>query len=273
MKEHLLLNTIIEPGGLRPVYQPIFEFRDSTFSIHSFEGLVRGPVGTHLESPDILFEYVRKKGEERIVDRACLKTLIENSIFIPQGVNLSVNVHASTLGKDEELPDFLSGIARASSVDAKNLIVEISEYAPIWDGQRFASSINKLRNTGAKIALDDIGLGQSNYRMILDCLPDYLKIDQYIVQGVHADPFRQGMIESILLLAHRFNARVVAEGVEIKEDLETLLEIGVDLIQGYLLSLPLCREELGQIDFSHADSISGNLMNSIDWPYTWLCGR
>jgi EAL domain-containing protein (putative c-di-GMP-specific phosphodiesterase class I) len=273
MKERLLLNAIVEPGGLRPVFQPIFEFSDVFFSIHSFEGLIRGPVGTHLESPDILFEYVRKKGEEKMVDRACLKALFEGSTAIPRGVNLSVNVHASTLGKDDDFPAFLSEMAQANSIDMKNLIVEINEYAPIWDGPRFASSINEVRNSGAKIALDDIGLGHSNYRMILDCLPDYLKIDRYIIQGVHADPFRQGLIESILFLAQRFNARVVAEGVEVKEDLEALLGIGIDLVQGYLLSLPLTSDDLDQIDFSSADSIGGNLSESIDWAYSWLCGR
>jgi EAL domain-containing protein (putative c-di-GMP-specific phosphodiesterase class I) len=173
---------------------------------------------------------------------------------LPPAVSLSINVHASTLGKDREFADFLCAEAEANSFDTKRLIVEIVEYAPFWDGPKFLASLEELRNREIRIALDDVGVGQSNYRMLIDCHPDYFKIDRYIIQGSHTDPYRQAVLESILLLAHRFNARAIAEGVEQAEELDGLLASGIDLVQGYLLSLPLEISQVAKMLFSGNES-------------------
>jgi EAL domain-containing protein (putative c-di-GMP-specific phosphodiesterase class I) len=94
-----------------------------------------------------------------------------------------------------------------------------------------------------RIALDDIGLGQSNYRMILETRPHYFKLDRFLVEGCSRDSDRRAVLESIVRLAAAFDSRVVAEGPGSLEDIETVRQIGVDLIQGFLLSRPL--EALG----------------------------
>lgn len=190
MKERLLLDLILDPGTLRPLFQPIFEFNGRSSNLHAVEALIRGPRGTPMEAPDILFEYVRRKGEERQVDRACVKAVMGEAANLPAGAYLSINVHASTLGKDREFADFLCGEAEANSLDTDRLIVEIVEYAPFWDGPKFLASLEEMRARGVMIALDDVGVGQSNYRMLIDCHPDYFKIDRYIIQGSHTDPSR-----------------------------------------------------------------------------------
>lgn len=250
MKERSLLDYILDPGTLKPLFQPIYEFSGRSSRPHSVEALIRGPRGTHMEAPDILFEYVRRKGEERLVDRACVKAVLAEAGSLPANLSLSMNVHASTLGKDREFAAFLCEEAASNSFDTNRLIVEIVEYAPFWDGPKFLASLEELRTSGVKIALDDMGVGQSNYRMLLDCHPDYFKVDRYIVQGSHNDPSRQAVLESILMLACRFNARAIAEGVERREELDALLELGVNLVQGYLLSLPLEISQLAESLFT-----------------------
>jgi EAL domain-containing protein (putative c-di-GMP-specific phosphodiesterase class I) len=96
----------------------------------------------------------------------------------------------------------------------------------------------RLRARGIGIALDDVGVGHSNYSMMLDCRPDLIKIDRYLVAGCHADPQRQAVLESIARLAPRLGARAVAEGVEEPDDLGTIRALGIDLVQGFLLSRP-----------------------------------
>jgi EAL domain-containing protein (putative c-di-GMP-specific phosphodiesterase class I) len=76
----------------------------------------------------------------------------------------------------------------------------------------------------------------SNYQMVLDSRPDYFKMDSYFVNGVAADTYRQAILESVTLLARRFRARVIAEGVADAADLETLGGLGIDLVQGWLFS-------------------------------------
>jgi EAL domain-containing protein (putative c-di-GMP-specific phosphodiesterase class I) len=89
------------------------------------------------------------------------------------------------------------------------------------------------------LALDDIGLGHSNYKMILDCRPDYFKIDRYFVQGAGSDFYRQAVLKSVSELARPFGARVVVEGVENEEDLVAARAAGATLFQGFAFSRAL----------------------------------
>ena len=123
---------------------------------------------------------------------------------------MSLNVHASTLEQDRLLPVWLAEQAREYGFPCNRLIIEIVEHAPPWSGPSFLLSLDRLRGLGVRIALDDVGLGQSNFRMILDCQPDLLKIDRHFVSGAHADPHR-GRCRSIADLACRLGGRAVAE--------------------------------------------------------------
>ena len=108
----------------------------------------------------------------------------------------------------------------------------------------FRAALKALRALGARIALDDVGLGHSNFMMILECMPDYLKVDRYLVAGCHHDFHRRAMLASIAQLARPFGARVVAEGVEEAADLAVLKRMGITLIQGYLFGRPMPAAEI-----------------------------
>ena len=231
-----LLDQILEPGGLTVHFQPILELRDETRRLYGLECLIRGPKGTNLESADVLFDYVRRKREESLVDRACVKAAFESARHVPGQPQLSINVHASTLGRDHEFLVFLGDVADVNAISLNDVTVEIVEHAPPWDGRSFLGALEGLRRIGVRIGLDDVGLGQSNYRMILDCRPDYFKVDRYFALGCAKDPYRQAVLESIHELARRFGGRVVAEGVEQQEDLAAIQAIGIDLVQGFLFS-------------------------------------
>jgi EAL domain-containing protein (putative c-di-GMP-specific phosphodiesterase class I) len=240
-----LLDTILDPGGLRVLFQPIVEVGpEGKRGVHALECLTRGPQGTNLENAGVLFDYVRRKREESRVDRACVSTALETAAPIPNRPALSLNVHASTLGRDLGFPAFLGERAAASHIPPGELIVEIVEHAPPWDGHSFLSALQSLRDMGVRIALDDVGLGQSNYRMVLDCRPDYFKIDRYFAHGSAGDPHRRAVMESVHQLARKFGAQVVAEGIERPEDLETIKSLGIALVQGYLFSPPVPADQL-----------------------------
>ena len=231
-----LLDAILEPGGLSVVFQPIFEVAPGTRRLHAYECLMRGPQGTNMESANILFDYVRRKREEPRVDRACAELALREAARLPAEARINVNVHASTLGRDPEFLVFLGDTADINGIAPERLTVEIVEHAPPWDGPTFLNALGALRSIGARIALDDVGLGQSNFRMILECRPDYFKVDRYFAAGVHADYHRQAVFESVSQLARRFGGRVVAEGVESETDLTALIRLEVDLVQGHLFS-------------------------------------
>jgi EAL domain-containing protein (putative c-di-GMP-specific phosphodiesterase class I) len=251
------LDGILKPGAISVRFQPIFELRGARRQLHSVEALSRGPAGTHVERANILFEYARRKGAEVQVDRACLVAIFAALGGVQGDPVVSVNVHASTLGRDPEFPNFLADLAGTHSVDLSRLTVEVVEHALPWDMRGFECVLQGLRDIGIRIALDDIGLGQSNYRMILECRPDYFKVDRYVVAGCHRDDHRRMILRSVVEVARGFGGRVVAEGIEDPADLQAVASLGIDLVQGFLLARPLEAREVPAPGWAGLELIRG----------------
>jgi EAL domain-containing protein (putative c-di-GMP-specific phosphodiesterase class I) len=233
-----LWDRIIEPDGLTTVFQPIFRLAGGRRLPFALEALTRGPKGTNVERSDVLFEYVRRKRREPEVDLLAIAAALREARGLPGASALSLNVHASTLERDPKLAGWLAGAAAANGIPLERIIIEIVEHAPPWSGPQLLTALAELRELGVRIALDDVGLGQSNFRMILDCRPDLLKIDRHFVAGVHADPHRRAVLETISDLARRLGGEAVAEGIEDQRDLDTVADLGISLVQGYLLCYP-----------------------------------
>lgn len=228
------LDTLIAPGALAVVFQPILELRRGVRRVHALEGLVRGPAGTHFEAPTVLFEYVRRKRAEPAADLACLRAVVAAGAGLPEDTCFALNVHAATLDREPEFLAWLSDLLSAHAIEPERVTIELVEYAPEWATRGLAEAIAALRHIGVGLALDDVGLGHSNFKTLLDTRPDYIKIDRYFVSGAHADPYRAAVLEASVLLARRFGARMIAEGVETCADLEIVRDLGIELVQGYL---------------------------------------
>lgn len=251
-----LWDRILEPGGLTTVFQPIFRV-DPPVAGRSAEGrrvpfaleaLTRGPKDTNIERSDVLFEYVRRKRRESEIDLLSIEAALGEARKLPALPAVSLNIHASTLEKDREIAGRIAGLAADQEIPLDRIIIEIVEHAPPWSGPQLLTTLAELRALGVRIALDDVGLGQSNFRMILECRPDLLKIDRHFVAGAHADPLRRAVLQSIADLASRLGGEAVAEGIEDERDLTAVTDIGIQLIQGYLLCRPCsgpCLSEMG----------------------------
>jgi EAL domain-containing protein (putative c-di-GMP-specific phosphodiesterase class I) len=239
-----LLNHILATDALQIVFQPVVELIGDRMQLHMLECLTRGPHGTNAARADVMFEYVRRKRVEPTVDRACILLGLHAAAALPGTPDLSFNTHASTLGRDPEFPALLIEMADDVGIDPSRITIEIIEHAHGWDGETFDRALRTLRSFGARIALDDVGLGHSNYQMMIDTHPQYMKIDRYFVHGAHADLDRRAVLDSIAQLGLRLGARIIGEGVEETRDLATLTDAGIDLAQGYLFAKPLTTPEL-----------------------------
>lgn len=249
MQTHRLWDLILEPQGLTTLFQPIFEAGVGGRRLFALEALTRGPRHTNIERSDVLFEYVRRKRGEPQVDLLAIASALRQVRGLPQMPGVSLNVHAVTLERERRLPFWLAELAAEYAIPLDRLIIEIVEHAPPWSGPHFLEALDRLRSMGVRIALDDVGLGQSNFRMIVDCRPDLLKIDRHFVDGCHADPMRRAVLESISDLACRLGARAVAEGIENEQDLEAVSAAGITLHQGYLLCRPCTTKALKRLPF------------------------
>ena len=107
MTEPSLMDRILDPGALSVRFQPVYEVHASVTLGHYLECLIRGPRGTSVESPEILFEYARNKNRESDVDRRCVSVILEAARNVPPHVRLGLN------GEDPQpLPPAPSGAAR-----------------------------------------------------------------------------------------------------------------------------------------------------------------
>lgn len=234
-----LIERLFEPDALETLFQPIVHVDGNRVRTHAFEALSRGPKGTNLFRADVLFEYVRRKHEEVAVDRLATVKALERVGPLAPGTSLSLNVHAATLGRDPKFVGDLLAAAECQGIDPAQLIVEVVEHAPNFCGLGFERSLRALRSAGVAIALDDIGLGQSNFRMMIECQPRYLKVDRFFVKDCHLDAYRYAVIHSLQQLADSVDAILVAEGVECAEELEALRRCGASFFQGYYFGAPV----------------------------------
>lgn len=225
------------PSPLATVFQPIIEATDHGDSLHAIECLTRGPVGTHLEEAVPLFEYVRKQGLEAEMDCMCATSALR-AVLCSGKERISINVHPNTLGERRDFVRLLIRQSLACKLDPSRLIIEIGEQQPALNDRAFRRAIGALRHHGVKIAIDDVGHGYANFKSIIDCTPDYLKIDRYFVHHASDDPARRAVIRSICDLGAHFGSAVIAEGVERIEDRQSLQDMGITLFQGFLYGRP-----------------------------------
>ena len=243
-----LLESLLIPGALTPRYQPLVEIPPSGAAvIYGAECLIRGPAGTNLERADVLFEYVRRKSAEVLMDRACIRVSLQAAAALPPSLRLSLNVHALTLARDHGFPDYLAGEAVRAGIAPGRLTVEIVEHAPDRDLPDLRGALAAFRAAGIKIAIDDLGSGAANFRMLIDLAPDCLKIDRYFVTGVQADPRRRAVVRAVMMMAESLDAQVIGEGVETEAEADCLGELGVTLHQGYLYAKPVCAAEFPRL--------------------------
>lgn len=118
------------------------------------------------------------------------------------------------------------------------LVVEVTEHAIVDSYAVLRRELAPLRERGLRLAVDDAGAGYASLRHILELRPDFIKLDMSLCQGLADDHALRVAVMGLLLLARDLDARVIAEGVESRRDLEALRELGIDAAQGYLLAEP-----------------------------------
>jgi EAL domain-containing protein (putative c-di-GMP-specific phosphodiesterase class I) len=241
-----LIETLKQPGAIRVEFQPIVCIRSGRPRLYALEALARGPRGSSVERPDVLFEYARRKGEECKVDSICIAEALASAATLPGEPRISINVHGSTLGNIPHFAEHFLDAAESYEIAPERLMLEIVEHRAPWTMDSFQATLGTLRGAGVRIAVDDLGVGASNFRMIVDCRPDALKVDRYIVDGCSRDPVRSAVIASIVSLADAIGALPIAEGIEHEDDLEVVSQLGIAIIQGFLFAPAMPAAELAQ---------------------------
>lgn len=172
-----------------------------------------------------------------VLDRAA--TQIKAWLAQGQRIPVAVNLSGELIGTDETL-NLVRDVLAESAVPPELLEIEVTESTFIGDSAAARAMLSGLRGLGIRVALDDFGTGFSSLAYLQDLPIDVLKVDRSFVAGLtRGDGGASGrIVDTVVRLAHGLGARVVAEGVETAEQLETLRRLGCDAVQGYFLARP-----------------------------------
>jgi EAL domain-containing protein (putative c-di-GMP-specific phosphodiesterase class I)/CheY-like chemotaxis protein len=151
----------------------------------------------------------------------------------PDHAALFVNLHPEDL-LDVELIDEKSPMSHIAS----RVVLEVTERASLEASSALVERVAKLRKLGYRIAVDDIGAGYSGLTSFTELMPEIVKIDMSLVRDVHKSALKQRTIAALCRLCHESETVVVGEGVETLEERDTLVSLGCDLLQGYLIGRP-----------------------------------
>lgn len=153
-------------------------------------------------------------------------------------VNLSV-----VQCEKQNLADTLIGIAKRYQVEPDRINLEITETASINAKQVLLENMEKLIDYGFTFSLDDFGKGESNLMYIVEMPVTIVKLDYDLTKAFFDSDKAKQVVKAVIGMVHRLGLKLVAEGVETREESEQLQKEGVDYIQGFYYSRPIPLEE------------------------------
>ncbi|MEQ9813778.1 MAG: EAL domain-containing protein [Azospirillaceae bacterium] len=169
-----------------------------------------------------------------VVTAACQQIAIWNGEGLPSRP-LSINLSPQRLGSPDFIGQFI-GLTEEFGIAPDQIRIEVTESAALSQGRHVPASIAQLRDAGFDVLVDDFGTRFSHLAALLELPIAGLKLDRSLINGVSDSPRRQGIIDSVRVLADRLNLDLVAEGVENLDDLAVLHGLGINKAQGFLFS-------------------------------------
>ncbi len=230
------LKEIIMEESIDTLYQPIVDLTDG--KIFAYEALSRGPKGSAMESPLVLFSVAETAQMSFELDRLCRKKAIVNAKGMAPGQKLFINTFPTTLHDPEFKGEYLHKLLEQSKFVGTNIVFEITERFAIENYALFQQEQSYYSGLGFDLAVDDIGTGYGSLEAIANLKPQFVKVDISIIRGIHDNPVKRELLKAIRDIGKKVNAKVVAEGIEVQEELNVVRELGIDFGQGFLLAKP-----------------------------------
>ena len=245
------LQRAIDEGQLEVHYQPVVRLDEGV--VYGLEALLRWRHPTKGTVPPMQFIPLAEETGlilpigRWVLREACMQgALLSRSFTDGRRLTMSVNLSVTQLQSDTILSDVRSALEE-SGMAPESLVLEITESVMMADTDLAVERLNALKDLGVRLAMDDFGTGYSSLSYLSRFPVDILKMDRSFLQAGKAD---SGLAAAIVSLGETLNLQVVAEGIEMPEQLSSMLSLGCELGQGFLFAkampLPSVIEYLGE---------------------------
>ncbi len=227
------LKALLREGAVFMEYHPIIV--TATEEVYGYEALARGR-RSGLRSPEVLLDVASQANLLWELSRLLRRRAVEGiADALKEGELLFLNVDPHDFN-DPEFRDITPESLGMSDPD--RLVLEITERTAISDYPRFQQYLKTFRERGFRFAVDDAGSGYAGLGSIANLDPDYIKLDISLISNIDTNFLKQNLVETLVGFAENHGAMVVAEGVERRDEFETIKQIGVHLTQGFLFHKP-----------------------------------
>jgi sensor c-di-GMP phosphodiesterase-like protein len=240
----MMIRMALKRGKFHLLYQPVVDLQ--TGKPIGVEALIRWDRGANLEiPPDRFIPVAEEAGLIPLVTARVLELLAEDArhiLRITPGFHFSVNFAAQDMHRTNIL-DEVSRLIERSGIKFENLVIEATERSLV-DVELAQANLRQLRDAGVKVAIDDFGTGYSSLAYLAQLEVDYLKIDKLFVQALGTDSATNQVAARIIQMAKDLDIKIVAEGIESRQQERLLKALKVELAQGYLYGKPMPLDDL-----------------------------
>ncbi len=239
-RQHLeaFLEAQIESGLVDVYFQPIIDVQ--TGRVVKFEALARfydeNDAYCTQKMIAIIEDLELIAALDDVVCQAALKHFPRLQEIYGEEVGVTINRSLNTKLDSLQILQRSHDLIKASGVDSKRVTIELTETAYFEQDEEHTRALEEVRKEGIEIAIDDFGTGYSSFSYLEKGQFDLLKIDRKFIKNIHKGSTSYNIVKMVTELAQQMNVKVVAEGVESKQELQVLAEIGVDYMQGFLFS-------------------------------------
>ena len=220
-------------AGLWMAFQPIVRVSDR--SLYGYEALLR-TTEKSLPHPGAVIEAAEKLDRLHSLGRSVRRSAVAPFVGDESRGFLFVNLHTRDLADETLFASALDGSPLTGI--APRVVLEITERAALDEVRDARSRVARLRTLGFRIAIDDLGAGYAGLTSFAHLEPEIVKLDMSLVRDIHRTPTKQKLVRSMTTLCKDMGMLVVGEGVETEAERDTLVELGCDLLQGYLFAKP-----------------------------------
>jgi EAL domain-containing protein (putative c-di-GMP-specific phosphodiesterase class I) len=222
----------IHSGRLESHFQPIVDPRCGVFA---YEALSRFPgADGKLIDPIKMFQAAREADLIKELDIACALSAMRCAEKMPPKTKLFLNLNRETLLD----PHSLSQLWDSGYFDTRRIVIEITEQSLVRQSSQLRSVMRELNAHGIQLALDDAGGGSVSLREAAELKPEFIKFDKSIIRDIHLIEIKRKILLSLSVFAKSMNSQTVAEGVEIREELDYLQSADINFFQGYFIARP-----------------------------------
>ncbi len=221
-------------------YQPIFSNKDGF--VYAYEALLRVRYQENYISPKTVFDMAKEIGIEYMLDAICREQTILQ--YKQRGLKLFININPNSSNSGFFKRGFTLNVVLQNNIKPENVVLELTESEKFEDVKALKEILEYYKSIGFSIAFDDFGTGYNSLNILSQIEPDYIKFPIELIKGISRSRLKWQIVRGIMDMAIKNGIKTIAEGIENKEDLNTVLELGIDYSQGFLLGMPSDSQEL-----------------------------